>query len=163
MKTHRIAFNFFAVLALALAGCQSGFQSRQQEKSAAFSAASPSTQERLQQGIINVSDSADLVYIALGKPSSQSSRETPQGKVDTWVYRNFVFGPGMAMKVSNNNPGVRYQNRIDSPNMNREGPSLSSTKQAGPRASLDSMAEAAVGNLYVDFIDNAVVGLRSDQ
>jgi hypothetical protein len=163
MKTYRIAFSLIAALAFALAGCQSGFQARQQEKSAAFSAANASTQARLQKGIINVSDSADFVYIALGKPSSQTSRETPQGKVDTWVYRNFVFGPDMVVKLSNNNPGVRYQNHIYSPNMNRDGPSLSSTKQAGPRASLDSMGGSAVGTLYVDFIDNAVVGLHSDQ
>ncbi len=149
-----------AVLTFISAGCQGGRSTRIQEKSATFAKLDAATQERLEAGDISLGDSSDLVYIALGKPNTATLHATADGPVETWTYRNFVLSPAMSVQLSNNNPGVRFQNVVIAPGAPRGGPSLSGTQNFGPQASLDSVAGAATGTLHVDLRQGTVIGFR---
>ena len=98
-----------SLLGILLAGCQSPRSARIQEKSALYSTFDANTQKRIADGIVAIGDSADAVYMALGKPSSIQVREASAGRLETWSYRNFVLSSEMAAVLSNENPGSRYQ------------------------------------------------------
>jgi hypothetical protein len=76
-----------ALLALA-AGC-STVKSRINEKSAVFNSLAPQTQERLRQGVIDVGDSEEMVYIALGAPDERRNKTTAEGRETTWIYNTY--------------------------------------------------------------------------
>lgn len=79
---------FFAVLLttlLALAGCNT-FERRAQKKADVFATLSPETRARLEKEIIQVGDSADMVYIALGAPDQKRGTTTGAGETITWIY-----------------------------------------------------------------------------
>ncbi|MEO5961264.1 MAG: hypothetical protein ABIR80_19315, partial [Opitutaceae bacterium] len=69
-------------------GCDT-FQSRAREKSATYESLPAGTQERLQRGAINVGDTPDMVYIALGHPDEKRQTTTPDGTRETWIYRTY--------------------------------------------------------------------------
>ena len=86
MKTFQILL--IATFALALAGC-STVGKRIEEKSAVFNSLDAQTQERLKQSVIHVGDSADMVYIALGRPDRIREKTTTKGQEQTWIYSTF--------------------------------------------------------------------------
>jgi len=81
-------------LALALAGCgtMSTIESRSQEQSAAFAAASPREQNIMRRGLVAAGFTPDMVYIALDKPDTKT--KLPDGHTERWIYRNFSQDPG---------------------------------------------------------------------
>jgi len=86
MKT---PFAFIACLAaLVLAGC-STVQSRIEEKSAVFNALPSETQSRIQQGLVDVGYSQDMVYIAMGRADRVTERATANGNETVWVYNSY--------------------------------------------------------------------------
>ena len=60
-----------ALATVILAGCDatSGISARIQEKSAIFEALSPEQKKAIAEGAIEYGDTADMVYMPLGKPS----------------------------------------------------------------------------------------------
>lgn len=93
MKNQAKTFRCLAAAALlagglALAGCNT-FASRARERSATFESLDPGTQQRLQQGRIDIGDTADMVYIALGQPDQRRTVATPDGQEETWIYRAY--------------------------------------------------------------------------
>jgi hypothetical protein len=68
-----------------LAGCNT-FERRAEEKAAVFRALDPATQARLEARQIEVGDTQDMVYIALGVPDEKREHLTPSGRTATWVY-----------------------------------------------------------------------------
>ncbi len=70
---------------LMLAGCNT-FERRAREKSAVFGALDATTQARLQARQIEVGDTQDMVYIALGAPDEKRDIVTPGGRTTIWVY-----------------------------------------------------------------------------
>lgn len=74
--------------ALCLAGCNS-FKSRADEKAAVFDSLSPSTQKRLEKGNINLGDTEDMVYIALGKPDERRGVTNASGDQSVWIYKTY--------------------------------------------------------------------------
>lgn len=74
--------------AVCLAGCNS-FQSRAEEKAAVFDTLPPSTQQRLERGVIRVGDTQDLVYIALGYPDETREVTTADGTQPLWIYKTY--------------------------------------------------------------------------
>jgi hypothetical protein len=76
----------FAVLLTA--GCDT-FARRSQQKADTFAALSPAEREKLKRGVIELGNSPDMVYIALGRPDEQHEKTTPQGKELTWVYNSY--------------------------------------------------------------------------
>ncbi len=78
-------FLFSLLVLLLLAGCNT-FERRAKEKSAVFSALDPATQARLEARQIEVGDTQDMVYIALGAPDEKRDLVKPEGRTTTWVY-----------------------------------------------------------------------------
>jgi hypothetical protein len=86
MKT---SFTFLVCLAgLVLAGC-STVQSRIEEKSAVFNALPADQQARIQQGLVDVGYTQDMVYIAMGKADRVVERSTGSGTETVWIYNSY--------------------------------------------------------------------------
>ncbi len=155
----------FALFALAFAGCESGRSTRIQEKSAAYAMLTEEQKARVSQGNIGTGDSADAVYIALGKPNSVTTRPSEQGEVTVWTYKNFVVGEEMSTKIILNQPNQRMAGTpaTGGGGGGRTGPSSFSTapSRGTPQGMTEAMAETIT--LYVDLFDNRVIGLRSDR
>ncbi len=90
MKTRSCIFGSIAAVAVVmlLAGCNT-FEKRAEEKSAVFQSLDSETQDRLQKGTINVGDTPDMVYIALGVPDSKKQRLTNDGRELIWIYKTY--------------------------------------------------------------------------
>jgi hypothetical protein len=74
--------------ALALAGC-STVESRIEEKAAVFNALPAETQSRIQQGLVDVGYTPDMVYIAMGKADRVIERASNNGTETVWIYNNY--------------------------------------------------------------------------
>jgi hypothetical protein len=70
------------------AGCNS-FNSRARQMSGVYNSLPASEQQRLQRGAINVGDTPEMVYIALGNPDERRDVATPDGTQTTWVYKTY--------------------------------------------------------------------------
>jgi len=79
-----LALGFGLLLGL-LVGC-STFDSRAKEKSTVFAKLDEPTRTRLEAREIHLGDSADMVYIALGKPSENKKTIDASGNSATWIY-----------------------------------------------------------------------------
>ena len=79
-----------------LSGCDasSGVTARIQEKSSVFSQLTPEQKNNIEKQVIEVGYTADMVYMSLGKPNAKVTRETPDGPVEMWTYRNFFVPQG---------------------------------------------------------------------
>ena len=75
-------------VALCIAGCDT-FKTRSTEKSETYDALSTATQKRLERGKINVGDTQDMVYIALGHPDETREMSNADGAQLTWVYKTY--------------------------------------------------------------------------
>lgn len=77
----------FLVLAalLGLTACNS-FESRAKEKTAVYATLDEATKARLKTKEIRVGDSADMVYIALGKPDEKTESISASGRSGRWIY-----------------------------------------------------------------------------
>jgi hypothetical protein len=79
-----------AVLALfALAACDT-FEHRSKEKAATFSALDPQTQAKLERGIIELGQTEDMVYIALGRADDEFETTTAKGIEKTWIFLSYT-------------------------------------------------------------------------
>ena len=70
---------------LALAGC-ANFEHRAKEKAAVFAALDASTQARLRDGRVEVGDTLDMAYLALGAPGETRDQTTSDGTALVWIY-----------------------------------------------------------------------------
>ena len=77
-----------AALLLALTGC-STVHSRIKERYTTFVSLDPATQDRLRLGRVEIGDTPDMVYIALGRPTKTTDRTTSDGRESTWSYKSF--------------------------------------------------------------------------
>ncbi len=74
--------------AFVLAGCNT-VKTRIEEKSEVFNSLDPQTQARVQQGLVDVGYTTDMVYIAMGKPDEVKDRVTADGHETTWIYNAY--------------------------------------------------------------------------
>jgi hypothetical protein len=74
--------------ALVLAGC-STVESRIEEKAAVFNALPAETQSRIQQGLVDVGYTQDMVYIAMGRADRVVERASAAGTETVWIYNNY--------------------------------------------------------------------------
>ena len=72
--------------AFAVGGCNT-FERRAKEKTAVFAALDAPTQARLKDGHLQLGDTADMVYIALGEPDEKRDQVTADGSAIVWIYR----------------------------------------------------------------------------
>ena len=68
------------------AGCAATTTQRIEEKKSEFAALTPEDQQAVKAGVIKVGYSQDMVYMALGKPSTAKA----EAEKETWEYRNYV-------------------------------------------------------------------------
>jgi len=85
MKSRWMGLYVGGFLAGMLAGC-STFSSRVGEKRAVFEGLAHADQIRLKTGAINIGDSPDLVYIALGNPDERRIHKTATSTEEIWIY-----------------------------------------------------------------------------
>ncbi len=71
-----------------LTGCNT-FERRAQKKADVFASLSPETKARLQNKAIEIGDSTDMVYIALGAPDEKQVTTTATGENTTWTYNRY--------------------------------------------------------------------------
>lgn len=69
-----------------LAGC-STINSRIKDNAAYFESLPLESQERIRKGIVEVGDTSDMVYIAMGAPSEKRSSRSASRDVETWIYQ----------------------------------------------------------------------------
>ena len=77
-----------ATAGLALCGCSS-VKSRIDERPGVFASLDPATQAKIRKGEVDLGYTPDMVYLALGEPSSRHQDLTPGGVKMTWVYHQY--------------------------------------------------------------------------
>lgn len=77
-----------SLLTLALVGCDT-FDKRSQEKASTFASLAPEEREKLRRGVIEVGNTPDMVYIALGRPDEKRDTTNAQGKETVWIYNTY--------------------------------------------------------------------------
>jgi hypothetical protein len=89
MKTSSLVRCSVMVASFALlTGCDT-FSRRAEKKAEVFYALDEATQQRLKEKNIQVGDTPDMVYIALGVPDSKRQRLTSDGRELVWIYRTY--------------------------------------------------------------------------
>jgi hypothetical protein len=76
------------LVTLTVTGCDT-FQRRSQERASTFASLAPAEQEKLRRGVIEVSNTPDMVYIALGRPDETHETSTAQGRETVWIYNSY--------------------------------------------------------------------------
>jgi hypothetical protein len=77
-----------ALLLLPLSGCNT-FERRAQEKAATFDALDPEARAKLKHGVIEIGNTPDMVYIALGQPDQKRVTSNNRGQEETWIYNSY--------------------------------------------------------------------------
>ena len=89
MKKSTLSLSLAALAAaFYLTGCDT-FKARAEEKSDTYNSLSTGTQKRLERGKINVGDTQDMVYIALGNPEEKRDVSTSDGTQTVWLYKTY--------------------------------------------------------------------------
>ncbi len=84
-----IRLGLVALAALVLATGCSTFESRAKERSAVFAGLDEATRARLEEKRLQVGDTEDMVYIALGAPDEKRESLTEGGRDTLWVYNAY--------------------------------------------------------------------------
>ena len=71
-----------------LTGCNT-FERRAQKKADVFASLPPETKARLENKVIQIGDSPDMVYIAVGHPDEKKATATASGETLTWIYNRY--------------------------------------------------------------------------
>lgn len=97
MKTLPIVLSAACALAI-FAGCRSSSTpaTRMQEKSAVISSLPDEQQKKIAGGVVEVGYTADMVYVALGRPSTVSV--STDGKVGIWTYDHYLPSEAVSAK-----------------------------------------------------------------
>jgi hypothetical protein len=77
-----------ALLVLALAACDT-FERRSQEHAATFERLTPEEREKLKRGVIEIGNTPEMVYIALGRPDEKHETTTAAGNDTVWIYNTY--------------------------------------------------------------------------
>ncbi len=81
-------FLLITALLLGTTGC-STFEKRAQEKADTYASLDTATQDKLKRGEIEVGNTPDMVYIALGAPDRKLSTRSADQDDETWIYNSF--------------------------------------------------------------------------
>lgn len=85
----RLLLLLSAVLTLlAASGCDT-FENRAKKKPEVLAALTPEAREKLRRGIIEIGNTSDMVYVALGAPDDEYETTSTRGKEKTWVFNSY--------------------------------------------------------------------------
>ncbi len=85
------------LLALCLAGCASSKNSRITQNQALFNSYTPAEQRMIRTGQVAVGFDQDMVRMALGDPSRETTIDTANGKQIVWEYREIKPSLGLTL------------------------------------------------------------------
>ena len=88
MKLPKLTLTLLLAVAVLATGC-STFQSRAKEKAGVFSALDAPTRARLKQGHLQLGDTMDMAYIALGEPDDTHDQLSADGRAVVWIYNHY--------------------------------------------------------------------------
>lgn len=77
-----------ALAVLLLAGCNT-FERRARQNPSLFAALSPEQRAKLQHGVIEIGNTPDMVYLALGAPDEKRETTTAAGREELWIYNSY--------------------------------------------------------------------------
>jgi hypothetical protein len=150
-------------LVTVLAGCQSARESRIQEHGGIWAALTPAEQGLIRDGTIDQGFTATMVYMAIGRPNSTEVIDSPEGKMEIWTYKNFVFSGGAAVKYGVNAPGQRYAGGSTVSANAPGGASTASTSSGRGGPSVGELADAPMGTLILHIRNNRVVSIHASE
>ncbi|MDB6128222.1 MAG: hypothetical protein JWM35_2118 [Verrucomicrobia bacterium] len=139
-----------AALALVVAlfsGCDEGTPDRIKEKSAVFYALTDAQKRRVIDGVFEVGDNADQVYMAIGTPVRVKSKVIPEGTIEMWTYINYFSSHG-ASKLALTTPST--------------GQFKASEKDPGVLTQSLAVPETESNTLYVFFLNGRVAQIKLD-
>ena len=146
------------LLAITIAGCDhtSGIARRIQERSGVYARLTPDHQNKIEQGIIEVGFSTDMVYMALGRPQRTWEKTQPEGRVSIWTYRNMILpAESMALMTLNHPSRHGYTPGQTSANAPR-----SAGGGSGPEPSVDGLPDLPTETLHVFFLNEIVYEMK---
>ena len=155
MKESVLSFTALVSM-LVFAGCESsGVSARIQEKSAVYNSLQPWQQRDIQNGVVSVGSTTDVVYLAIGKPSKIVT--SADGAETTWTYNNYYppSAQSHAQATLNMTGGANNPTRVENSNSPR-GQAKSDTSTRGSTQSSLDVAEIPSDTLYVIFRDGVV-------
>lgn len=82
-------FLFLAFASVLLLSACDTFERRSHEKAATFERLSPEERAKLKRGEIEIGNTPEMVYIALGRPDKQHESTTPKGHEMVWTYNTY--------------------------------------------------------------------------
>jgi len=156
MKTNPV-HGLVLILALATAGCDpaSGIATRIAERSAVFTQLTPDQKAKIEQGIVEIGFTADMVYMAMGRPQKVTEKRVAAGQVAMWTYRNFLPTTSLSL-LTDNHPGRHgYTSGRTSANAPRSG-----GVGNGPEPSIDGMPDLPLETLHVFLLNGRVCELK---
>lgn len=162
-------------LALLVTGCEStGSSARIQEKSAVYATLKPWQKKNIDGGVVAMSFTPDMVYMAIGNPSTKQ----PSGEDEVWIYKNYYPSTGAvaAKQTLNTDRGLgdsNFKNGIQSESngsggrqrvgSGKGGVGQSASTTGGPQGGSMEPADLASYTLYVTFTNGAVSHLKLDE
>ena len=155
MKKILVSFVSLASVFL-FVGCESsGVASRVAEKSVVYNALAPWQQRDIQNGVVSVGGSTDMVYMALGKPSKIVT--SADGAQTTWTYSNYYppSSQSHAQATLNMTGSANNPTRVENSN-SPHGQAKSDTSTRGSTQSGLDVAEMPSDTLYVIFREGQV-------
>jgi hypothetical protein len=140
-----------------VAGCETGggTASRIQEKSAVYNNLAPWQQRDIQDGVVSIGSSTDMVYMALGKPSKIVT--SANGRETTWTYNNYYppSARSQARATLNTAGGPGNPTRVENSNSPRGAAKTDTSTRGSTQTNLD-VADLPSDTLYVMFRDGQV-------
>ena len=91
MNRRVIRLGAAVLLTLWIAGCETdgGVGARIQEKSAVYATLKPWQKNYIDKGVVATGFTPDMVYMAVGNPSSVKTVDSAEGNAELWTYKNF--------------------------------------------------------------------------
>lgn len=162
-----LAAALLAVACLLAAGCDEGTEARIRERREVFEKLGRDVQKRVIDGIIEVGDSADVVYMAIGAPARMKAKQTSRGRAEMWVYQHAIPTNGVARMMINNPNSRVYVTSMSSPNGpistvpgRHSGPANSTFSGGGDLIPTLDAPEVEVNTLYVFLLADRVVEIK---
>jgi hypothetical protein len=129
------------------AGCDEGTVERIKEKAAVFKALTDEQKRNVAEGVFEIGDSADMVYMAIGAPLRVKSKVIPEGTIEMWTYVNYFSLPSASRLSLNTARNSEYKPRPG---------------ESGNPAQALAVPETAANTLYVFFLNGRVTQIKID-
>lgn len=150
------------LVVFAVAGCDKGTANRIQEKYSVFVTLTPDKQKSVVDGNFEIGDLGDVVYMAIGTPSSVKSKQSSDGIIEMWTYLHTMVAPGVVKLSMDGANTSHYTAEQRSANAKAGGvgspPSFSSTT---PQASQSlNVPDMPANTLYVFLLNGRVSEIK---